>query len=446
MLIVAVATMVLAASAGLGLTQPTSARSDPEIGLFFLATAQDDEEGDAALEEIAAGWRDGYAGMVWDLIRFMEPPSSPRPSEFRDPTDRVPFDSVERESPSTRVWHRLMKFLEDQTGERFRNDILWAQKWIWEQPYDPHPDYALFKGALYGEIDPGMRDFFLPGATSTIRLDEINWGGVRINGILGWHEMAIDTVGGVELTIVYCTLCGTAIPYESVVDGRHITLGTSGLLYRSNKLMFDNETKSLWSTLEGVPVVGPLVNSGVRLRHRSMVTTTWNEWRRKHPETTVLSLDTGHERDYREGAAYRDYFSTDDLMFAVSKTDRRLKNKDEVVVTLLEDEDGTRHPLAVDVEFLDDHRVYQGKHAGYHLVIVTSREGANRVYDAGDVQFDRLLDDDRVADATGTIWAVEEDALVAETDSARRLRRIAAQRAFWFGWYAQFPETELVKR
>ena len=488
LLIVAVAIMVLAEGAGLG-AQLTSSRPHPDVGLFFLATAQDDEEGDAALEEIAAGWRDGYAGMVWDLIWFMEPPPAPRPLEFRDPTDRVPFDfpfdSVERESPSTRVWRRLMKFLEDQTGERFRNDILRVQKWIWEQPYDPHPDYALFKGALYGEIDPGMRDFFPPGAMSTIRLDEIEWGGVRINEIppleypaylnaeeadyldddnivfglaingearaypkriLAWHEMAIDTVGGVEMTIVYCTLCGTVIPYESVVDGRHITFGTSGLLYRSNKLMFDDETKSLWNTFEGVPVVGPLVNSGVRLRHRSMVTTTWKEWRRKHPETTVLSLDPGHERDHREGVAYRDYFATDDLMFAVSKTDRRLKNKDEVVVTLLEGEDGTRHPLAVDVDFLTHHRVYQGEHAGYHLVIVTSGEGANRVYDAGDVQFDRLLDDDRVADTTGTIWVVEEDALVAETDSARRLRRIAAQRAFWFGWYAQFPETELVKR
>ena len=128
LLIVAVAMMVLAEGAGLG-AQLTSSRPHPDVGLFFLATAQDDEEGDAALEEIAAGWRDGYAGMVWDLIRFMEPPPAPRPLEFRDPTNRVPFDSVERESPSTRVWGRLMKFLEDQTGERFRNDILRVQKW-----------------------------------------------------------------------------------------------------------------------------------------------------------------------------------------------------------------------------------------------------------------------------------------------------------------------------
>ena len=152
---------------------------------------------------------------------------------------------------------------------------------------------------------------------SEIRLDEIDWGGVVVNGIppleypqtlpaaaadyldddhvvfgiavngaaraypkriLAWHEMALDRLGGLELTIVYCTLCGTVIPYESVVDGQHIRIGTSGFLYRSNKLMFDHDTRSLWNTFEGVPVVGPLVGSGLRLRHRAVVTTTWGEW------------------------------------------------------------------------------------------------------------------------------------------------------------------------
>ena len=149
--------------------------------------------------------------------------------------------------------------------------------------------------------------------------------GITINGqaraypkrILAWHEMALDRVGGIDLTIVYCTLCGTVIPYESVVGSRRLTFGTSGLLYRSNKLMFDEETHSLWSSLEGVPVVGPLVDSGLRLPFRSVVTTTWGEWKRDHPATTVLSLETGYERNYGEGVAYRDYFSTDRLMFEV---------------------------------------------------------------------------------------------------------------------------------
>ena len=104
-----------------------------------------------------------------------------------------------------------------------------------------------------------------------------------------------------------------------------------------------------------------------------MVTTTWGEWRRTHPETTVLSLDTGHRRDYAEGAAYRDYFATDRLMFEVPVTDDRLKNKDEVVVMLLPDADGTPRPLAIDVDLLRDNRVFQTEHAGHRLVVVTTR-------------------------------------------------------------------------
>ena len=83
---------------------------------------------------------------------------------------------------------------------------------------------------------------------------------------------------------------------------RH-NLGTSGFLYRSNKLMYDQDTQSLWNTIWGQPVVGPLVDRGIVLERLSVVTTTWGEWRRRHPDTKVLSLNTGYDRDYTEGAA-----------------------------------------------------------------------------------------------------------------------------------------------
>ena len=459
----------------------------PDIRLFFEAANPDDDASEEALEQIAAAWRDGYAPIVRDMLRLLRPPAPPAPTlGTLDPTRTEPaFElTLRREHPSTRVWRRLMRFVEQQTGERFGGEVDRLQHWIWEQPYDPHPDYALFKGEWYAAVDTRFRSFFPRGVEATIRLDEIDWGGVVVNGIpplayprtlpaaaaeyldddhvvfgiavngearaypkriLAWHEMALDRLGGVELTIVYCTLCGTVIPYESVVDGRHITIGTSGFLYRSNKLMFDDETKSLWNTFEGVPVVGALVGSGLRLRHRSVVTTTWGEWRRVHPETTVLSLETGHRRDYSEGAAYRDYFGTDRLMFQVPQIDDRLRNKDEVVVMLLADAAGARHPLAIAASFLDDNRVYETEHAGQRLVVVTSAEGANRVYAAGAERFARLLDDGRVADVAGGVWRVTEDALVADADPQRRLSRVAAQRAFWFGWYSQFPETRLIR-
>jgi hypothetical protein len=53
-----------------------------------------------------------------------------------------------------------------------------------------------------------------------------------------------------------------------------------------------------------------------------IIGTSWGEWRRRHPESRVVSLDTGFRRDYSEGTAYREYIATDELMFGVGPTDR----------------------------------------------------------------------------------------------------------------------------
>jgi len=383
------------------------------------------------------------------------------------------------------VRRRLIAFLEQQTGQRLGDDLEAWRRYAWSLPDEPHPEFAAFKAALYRRIDRRMGLFFPDRAKATIRLDEIDWGGVTVNGIpplrypkvlpvrdagylkdshivfgivvdgearaypkriLAWHEMAVDKVGGVELTIVYCTLCGTVIPYESVAGGTHYRMGTSGLLYRSNKLMFDEDTNSLWNTFEGVPVVGPLVGKGVRLRSRPAVTTTWKEWRTLHPNTTVLSLDTGHRRDYGEGAAYREYFATDELMFPVSQRDGRLRNKSEVLVLSLQPRDtpGAVVPVALDTRLLRSRRVFSFEAAGDRYVVVTSPGGANRVYRTS-ATFPDQRPGPTIVDASGRSWQINEDALVLAGDETARAPRVSAQRAFWFGWYAQFPQTLLFK-
>jgi hypothetical protein len=441
-------------------------RPAPDIALFFDAINPDDRAASAALAEIAASWKHGYTPIFVDLLRAISP--SPEP------------DGV-----GTRIRQRLSRFLEQQTRQPFADDVNAWRRWTWRQPYDPHPDYAVAKAEIYSHLDARMREFFPANVRASIRLDEIDWGGVAVNGIpplndprvvparqalylkddnvvfglvingearaypkriLAWHELARDRVGGVELTVVYCTLCGTVIPYDSVIGGTLRVLGTSGLLYRSNKLMFDEETRSLWSTLEGKPVVGPLVGSGLELKPMPIVTTTWGEWRTRHPGTTVLSEDTGHDRDYAEGAAYRDYFASDDLMFQVPQTDARLGNKAEVLAMLLTARDGSRRAVAIAADYLQRNRLYQGRFGDHSIVVLTSPDGANRVFDAGAVRFVSRVGDDRVRDADGLTWRADEEALVFEPRPTRMLRRLPARRAFWFGWYAQFPQTELVYR
>lgn len=469
-------------------------RVDIPLSVFAKAASPTESDARDALAILAADWHDRYAAILLELAEMSrgEPvPAAPATlpgvvftDPFADPgTDRPDGPpSLLTRSP---VRERLLRFLDRQTGRRFGEDFERWHEWVWSLPYDPHSEYVLFKGLLYANIDPRMRDFFPPDVPARIRLDEVEWGGVVINGIppllypkhipageasylrdghivfglhvngearaypkriLAWHELARDELGGRHLTVVYCTLCGTVIPYDSEAEGQGLVrLNTSGLLYRSNKLMFDEETKSLWSTLEGKPVIGPLVKSGVALRPYSAVTTTWGEWRRMHPTTTVLSLDTGHDRDYSEGAAYRDYFSHDRLMFSIPAADNRLRNKDEVLVMRITGPSGELVPVAIAADFLRRRRVFHAEVAGRPLVIVTTRNGANRVYEAADQRFRQGPSDLLVVDGNGATWQVTEDALLPAASGASGLPRLPAQRAFWFGWHAQFPDTLLIK-
>jgi hypothetical protein len=349
------------------------------------------------------------------------------------------------------------------------------------QPEAKVAGYDNFKAEFYGVIDPKFAKYFKDRAASArIRLDEIRWGGVRQDGIpplrqpkmlraseadyleddnivfgievngdvraypkriLAWHEMFVDTVGGVEVAGVYCTLCGTVILYETEAAGLSHTVGTSGFLYRSNKLMYDKATQSLWNTIKGEPVLGPLVDKGIALQHQSVVTTTWGEWKRRHPGTQVLSLDTGHRRDYGEGVAYHEYFATDRLMFNTPYNDQRLKNKDEVLA--LRFKSNPHEQLAISAKYLKDKPVYMDRIGDQNILVLTDKSGGNRVYDPGGVRFKSFDGNVTAIDETGKSWRLTESKLVSADNEA--LKRLPYSRAFWFGWHATYPKSRLVK-
>lgn len=478
---------------------PTSSTLAPPLEDFVALASKDQKVHEAAAARLAPVWKDGYAAIVIDLARFFRPERANPAGAGASPDDALGEDGAQtgaappargREiaftrprSPESLIRARLLRFLSDRTKKSFGSDLKPWRRWVWSLPYDPHPEYAAFKARLYANVDPRFARFLdRANDGARIRLDEIDWGGVSVNGIppldnpkvvpvkdarfmgdsnvvfglvvngearaypkriLAWHEMALDRVGGVRLAVVYCTLCGTVIPYEADAPdkSRSFTFGTSGLLYRSNKLMFDHETLSLWSTLEGRPVLGPLAKEDIVLRYRPVVTTTWKEWRAAHPETTVLSLDTGHTRDYDEGVAYRDYFAHDDLMFEVPLHDKRLKRKAEVVTFFAGDE-RTPVPVALDAAFLRKNPAHTFEASGVRYVAHTTDRGANRIYRAGSATFVRA-DESGLVDSAGTRWTVTEDALVSA--SGETLPREPARRTFWFAWVAQFPETMLVR-
>ncbi len=119
--------------------------------------------------------------------------------------------------------------------------------------------------------------------------------------IMEIHEMVNDTLGGRRLGIPYCTLCGSAQAYltDSVPEDVEVpVLRTSGLLSRSNKVMYDLNSKSVFDTFTGTAVAGPLREQDVTLEQVSVVTSTWREWKAAHPDTTIVAEDGGIGRVY----------------------------------------------------------------------------------------------------------------------------------------------------
>ena len=431
--------------------EPPSSESIVPVS-FVALVASPEEDQNKAYKYISENWEPTFPIMMLEVIYLS-----------RDPAFTA----------------KLVKLMEDKTGQNYGYELDKWYEWIWSRDERIHPQYPEFKSLLYGLIDPKFAGYFSSDRTFKIRLDEIRWGGVKQDGIpplrspkmilakeakylddgnivfgievngdaraypkriMAWHEMFVDKVGETPVAGVYCTLCGSMILYKTEHAGVNHQIGTSGFLYRSNKLMYDKQTQSLWNTLWGRPVVGPLADKSIELERMSVVTTTWGEWKKRHPQTKVLSLDTGHKRDYSEGTAYREYFATDELMFNVPKLDKRLKNKDEVLGLIFSQH--ADKPLAISVDYLSKNPVYHKNVGDMDFVVLTDKSGAARVYETKGVKFTDWDRERSVTDVNGDKWTLSESKL--ESSDGKELYRLPAHRAFWFGWYGAYSNTELI--
>ncbi len=362
--------------------------------------------------------------------------------------------------------------LQDITGHEA---LGWFDWMVWQEAnpeIKPHPSFTEFKLEVFRRLDPNFLRFFAsdwadPG-NMKIRLEEITWGGVEVDGIpaldhpkliaaadaddlldddlvfgveingdarayplriMGWHEMFNEVIGGVPVALAYCTLCGSGILFETQVEGRGrpFVFGSSGLLYRSNKLMFDRETHSLWNQFTGEPVVGPLAAGGIRLRIRPVVITSWARWRESHPDTRVLSLDTGYPRDYGSGVVYVEYFASPDLMFPTRVDEAQLRQKDYVF--------GIRDVAAAKawpLEVFTDGAVINDAVGFREVVLIGDTETRTvRAYDRGGRIFEATAERNGLQ-GPGGIWKIEEEMLVGPDGT--RLARVPGHVAYWFAW------------
>lgn len=137
--------------------------------------------------------------------------------------------------------------------------------------------------------------------------------------LLEWHEVINDTLGGEPILVTYCPLCGTAMVFDRRVEGVARSFGVSGLLHKSDLLMYDRESESLWSQIAARAITGPARGRSLALLRGRLV--RWDVWRSEHPETTVVSPETGYKRPYGR-SPYKGYRRSKKLRFPAPVDDR----------------------------------------------------------------------------------------------------------------------------
>jgi len=216
--------------------------------------------------------------------------------------------------------------------------------------------------------------------------------------IMRWHAVVSEEISGEAIMITYDPLSRLGLAYKRTVLEKAITFKASDKVYNANPLLTDKETKSLWSQYTGKCIVGRL--AGQELEAIPVLVASWGDWKKSHPETEVLSLQTGYKREYEKNL-YADFYANEFVPFEVDHEDKRIKNKEEV------------YGVAIG-------------QAAKAYPVSSLKKGSDLSDVIGGVKITLS------ADTNGIVSAKNEKG-----------EAFVVRKAFWFSWAAFHPETEI---
>ncbi len=257
--------------------------------------------------------------------------------------------------------------------------------------------------------------------------------------ILNFHEIVNDEIDGVPVLISYCPLCRSAIVYDRRVGGEVLSFGNTSALYESDLVMVDRNTGSYWWQVAGAAIVGPLTDT--ILEPLPSVVATWGDWTSQHPDTLVLTRDTGYSRPYEQDsfAGYADAVDAGRFPFPVGEAarDDRLQPSTLVVGVIL---DGVTR--AYPVEGLTD---AINDEVGGEPIVVFPTDGGAAVFSAvvdGETLGFRSTEGDLVDTATGSVWTPAGLA-VSGPHTGTTLEPVPSRTTFWFAFVGAFPDVQV---
>ena len=227
------------------------------------------------------------------------------------------------------------------------------------------------------------------------------------------------------------------------------------MLFRSNKVMYDRATRSLWHQFTGTPIVGKLVGSGIELGYFPTARTTWGDWRAEHPDTTVITREGArysawsYTHENNDNSIYFAYRADPETMFPIAFRDDVLPPKAEVLGVTLE---GVNK--AYPIELLREERIVHDRIGDVGVVVIASTTSSDaHIFENPDGLNFRLPDGapeaglpSKILDSRGTEWEVTRESLTDSEKPSNKLDVVPSNVSFWFGWFAFHRGTELYGR
>jgi len=265
--------------------------------------------------------------------------------------------------------------------------------------------------------------------------------------VFWWHEILNLDMDGHSIAITHCPLTGSSLAFDREPLGG-VEFGVSGLLFRNNLIMYDRsgENASLWPQMSLGARCGP--EAGRDLPLLPSVEMTYGGWRRLHPNTLVVSAETGWDRDYsRSNYPYGRYDAPDNrqLLFPLpGGIDTRYPPK-ERVLGVPTGTGGRAFPYSALAALGPIATVSVGSESAAYVVFWDgNRQGAaayRPILEGQPLTFhveDGVIRDEE----TGSAWDLTGVATSGPLFGNRLEGVERAFVAFWFSWPAFYPNIE----
>ena len=234
--------------------------------------------------------------------------------------------------------------------------------------------------------------------------------------------------------------------YSRELDGETYTFGVSGKLLRDALLMYDYQTRTLWSHITGEAVQGELKGKQLKML-ASMPRIAWKDWKRNHPLTKVLSVPRDSRRPERRTQDpivddYAQYHASPNA--GISDTqyiDDRLMDK-ALVVGVRINESYRAYPFRSfrrksiindevgDVPVLAFHDLKSNATAVFRRTV----EGQGLTFEAARGYIVKDV-------TTETTWNLITGIATEGKLKGHTLERLPAMNIYWFAWARYHPET-----